>query len=427
MWASLLVAALLAQAPPEPPAQANPDQQQLTVRRLIRQLDSPRLAERQAAEEKLISMGAKALELLPSSTDQLSAEVQQRLARVRQKLQQELTESFTQPARVTLHGEMPLSKALTAIQQQTGNAVGPGRPDAAAPANEPSIKVDLDKVPFWQAVDQVLGQAGLRAYPYGEQAGLQLIPRPANEITNPSLASYSGAFRFEVISALARRTFRVPNGGSLELSIEAAWEPRLSPIALDQPISAITAVGDDGKPMAIAQRRARLEVPVVSQARAVEFQIPMELPSRNLKRIARLHGTLSTLMPGKIETFRFDKLPEAANVQKRIGSATVTLQQVRKNNDVWEVRLRVGYDETHGALASHRTWMFSNEAYLEAPDGQKVAYDTFESTAQTENEFGVAYLFALDKPLDKYVFVYKTPGVILSARFTYDFSNIDLP
>jgi hypothetical protein len=354
--------------------------------------------------------------------------VRQRLGRIRQKLQQQLVETFAQPTRVTLRGDsVPLSKVLAAIRQQTANAIVDERARAGAPANEPLLKVDFDKAPFWQAVDQVTIQAGLKIYPYGEQEGLQLIPRPGNETSRPNLVSYSGAFRFEMVSALAKRAFRVADDGALDLSIEAAWEPRLSPIALDQPISAIEAVDDHGNPVAVAQRRAQLEVPVLPQTKAVEFQIPLELPSRDLKRIGKLQGTLNALLPGKVETFRFDKLPAAGNVQKRVGSATVTLQQVRKNNDVWEVRLRVGYDETHGALASHRTWMFSNEAYLEAPDGQKVPYDTFESTLQGENEFGVAYLFAVDKPLDKYAFVYKTPGVILSAKFTYAFSDIELP
>jgi hypothetical protein len=430
MWASILVAAVVFAADPAPPAQpAQANAQELSVRRLMRQLDSPRLAERQAAEDELTKMGPAALELLPEPTEQMSAEVRQRLDRIRQNLQQQLTEAFAQPTHVTLLGEsLPVSQVLAEIQKQTGNVILLGDPDQPLPAErEPKVNVKFDQTPFWQALDDVLGQARLKVYPYAEGNGLQLTFRPENEKPRSSLVSYMGAFRFEVVSALAKRVFRAADGGALDLTLEAGWEPRLAPITLDQPIGAIEAVDENGKPIKVSQDRAQLEVPVVPNTTAVEFEIPFDLPSRDVKRIAKLQGTLSALLPGKIETFRFDKLAAANNVEKRIGSATVVLQQVRKNNDIWEVRIRVRYDESGGAMASHRTWMFNNEAYLESADGEKVPFDTFESISHGEDQFGVAYLFALEKPLDKYVFVYKTPGVILSAKFTYEFSGIELP
>ena len=59
------------------------------------------------------------------------------------------------------------------------------------------------------------------------------------------------------------------------------------------------------------------------------------------------------------------------------------------------------FDDAGDALASHRQWIFNNEAYLEGPDGKPIAYDTFETTAQGKNEVGVAYLFSTDRPLDR--------------------------
>ena len=82
------------------------------------------------------------------------------------------------------------------------------------------------------------------------------------------------------------------------------------------------------------------------------------------------------MIPGRIETFRFTKLAGAKDVQQRIAGVTVTLEEVRKNNEAWEVRMLVRFDDAGDALASHRTWIFSNEAYLEGPDGKPIAYDT---------------------------------------------------
>ena len=133
------------------------------------------------------------------------------------------------------------------------------------------------------------------------------------------------------------------------------------------------------------------------------------------------------MIPGRIETFRFTKLAGAKNVEQRIAGVTVTLEEVRKNNEAWEVRMLARFDDAGDALASHRTWIFSNEAYLEGPDGKPIAYDTFETTRQGKNEVGVAYLFNPDEPLDKLSFVYKTPGVIVTSGFDYELKDIRLP
>lgn len=429
MWASLLVAAVvLGQVPAEATSGQEAAAQEVAVRKLVRQLDSPRLQERQAAEEELIRLGPAALPSLPTVTDQMSAEVQQRLGRIRQRLQQQLTASFAEPSHLTLVGEaVPLSKVLDEFRKQTGNVVQLRRAEGEAAETGPTVKVNFDKTPFWQALDQVLNQVQLRVYPYGEQEGLQLMPRPDSDRTRSNLVSYDGAFRFEVLYALAKRAFRVSSNGSLELTLQASWEPRLAPISLDQQLSTIEAVDDGGKPLAVVAQEAQLEAPVVPKTTAVEFQVPFQLPPREVKRIARLTGTLQVLVPGKVETFRFEKLAGASHVVQRIGSATVTLQQVRKNGDIWEVRILVAYEDAAGALASHRNWMFNNEAYLETADGQKVPYDSYESTSQAENAFGVAYLFALEKPLDGYRFVYQTPGIILAPTVRYEFQDIDLP
>jgi hypothetical protein len=89
--------------------------------------------------------------------------------------------------------------------------------------------------------------------------------------------------------------------------------------------------------------------------------------------------------------------------------------------------MTVRFDDAGDALASHRQWIFSNEAYLEGPDGKPIAYDTFDTTAQSQNELGVAYLFRTGRPLGELTFVYKTPGTIVTRAFDYEMKNLELP
>ena len=125
-------------------------------------------------------------------------------------------------------------------------------------------------------------------------------------------------------------------------------------------------------------------MPVDSGRTAVELVLPFAAPPREVKEIASIKGKLSAIIPGKVETFQFDNLLKAKNVEKHIAGVTVTLEGVQQNNEAWEVRIRVKFDEAGDALASHRGWIFQNEAYLEGPDGKPIAYDAFETTRQAQ-------------------------------------------
>ena len=59
--------------------------------------------------------------------------------------------------------------------------------------------------------------------------------------------------------------------------------------------------------------------------------------------------------------------------------------------------------------------------------GKPVSYDSQAVTQQDKNEIGLAYLFQLKQPPRHWKFVYKTPGVIVTTAFPYEFKDIKLP
>jgi hypothetical protein len=399
------------------------------VQRLVRGLDAPQLAQREAAEAELLRRGPAVLDSLPPLSDRTSAEVRQRLDRVRRKLQQQAADAVAAASTITLHGQaMPLSKVLAALQEQSGNAIVDYRRRFGQPATDPMLHVDFQRTAFWPAIDSVLDQARLTLYPFSEQRALSIIA-VSNEkrYSRTDRACYSGPFRFEPVAIIARRDLREADGRSLVLTIEIAWEPRLKIINLVQRMGDIHAVDERGETLPAADRDGQKEVPISGDVSAVKLDLPLRLPPRESQKVAQFRGKLLATIPGRIETFRFDKLAEAKNVEKRIAGATVTLEQVRKSGETWEVHLKVRFDEAGDALASHRQWIFSNEAYLEDTAGKPIAHDTFETTAQSKNEVGVTYLFSARRPLDGLTFVYKTPGTIISGSFEYELKNIRLP
>jgi len=451
---ALLLVSLLAGGTDRPDG----EQLQAEVRRLVRQLDAPQLERREAAEAALLALGPAVLDLLPAETERAPAEVSQRLARVRQKLQRLAADAAADASTITLRAEsMPLSVVLAAFERQSGNPIVDYRRRFGQPATDPELKIDFQRTPFWPALDRVMDQAGLRLYPFADRRAIGVVSRTGGkQIARFGRACYSGPFRFEAASIVARRDLLAENGRSLTVTVEAAWEPRLRAIILVQRMADVGARDQLGRPLPVADPQAQLEASPSGATSAVKLNLALAPPSEEVRRIASLKGKLIATVPGRVETFRFGELSNAKQVKQRIAGVTVTLEQVRKSThkaatvgrapnaatvgrapnsnripdpatETWEVRIHARFDDAGDALESHRTWIFDNEAFLEGPDGKPVASDGYETIAQGENEVGVAFLFTAEGPIDRYSFVYKTPGSIITRGYKYELKDIPLP
>ena len=410
------------QTPAEPP-----DVAKLEVRQIVRQLDDERIAVRDQAEQKLIELGPPVLPWLPEIAENMSEEVKHRLTRVRQKIERSEAEQATRATHVTLSAQaMLLSLVLAKIEQQTGNKLSFGDP-MGEQLNETPINIDFDDTLFWPALDQVLDQAKLTVYHYSQESALSLRPQDPGQLPRHGRASYDGPFRLEVLRARAVRDLRSPANRSLKLEIEFAWEPRLSPIALNLPLKDIRAEDEQGNILPVSGPDVVLPVEIHPGSSAVELEIPFELPSRRSTKISKLKGTLQVLVPGRVEKFRFDNIEAADRVEKRKGGVTVVLDRVRKNNDLWDVLMRVRYDQATGALESHRGWVYRNARYILDSQGERIEDLADETTGQSDTEISFAFAFDLLDGPQGLSFVYETPAVILRMPVSFELKDIDLP
>ena len=95
-----------------------------------------------------------------------------------------------------------------------------------------------------------------------------------------------------------------------------------------------------------------------------------------------------------------DVLKSAAGKSQRRGGVEVAVDAVRKNNEIWEIHMRLRLDEDNHALESHRGWAFQNLSYLVDAKGETIDNAGLETTMQSENEVGVAYFFDRAEGLD---------------------------
>ena len=398
------------------------------VRRLVKELDGRDLSGRVKAEEALVELGPAALEHLPEVTPKMSAELQQRVRRIRQKLFERQVAESSETSTVTLSGKgMPLADVFAAIEKQTGNKVIDLREKFGQEAAAVVVNVDFQKTPFWQALDTVLAQAKMVVYPYSESKAVGVINRTGSQGTSQARVAYDGPFRVEATDIHASRNFRDPEAGSLRMTLEVAWEPRLAPIVLEQSLDAVTAEADAGETIKASSPEGMIEAQISPSSNASELTIPLTLPPRSVAKISKLKGTLQVLLPGRREKFEFTDLLAAKEVEQRKASAIVTVDQVRKNNEIWEVYMRLRFDDAAGALESHRGWYFNNKAYLVNPKGESIEFGGFETTKQSPDEIGIAYFFDIPEDPKDYKFVYETPATILSTPVEYTIENLELP
>ena len=389
------------------------------VRKLLQQLDSDLLAQRQAAEKALIALGPQVLDRLPEAVD--SAEVRQRLQRVVKTLQLQASRNATVASRVDLQGKMSLATALKSLQQQTGNRIeARGQLDAL-------VQLDLQQVIFWQALDRILDQVQMNVDPFlGGRTALALTSRPPEERSRQTSASYGGIFRFEPLRVEASRHLRNPKIRGLKVALQVAWEPRVTPIFLSVPAARLKVLDDQGKPLAVDNLRGVSSAAIEGDRTAVELTLPLQLPSRKTRKIASLQGQLETLLPGKPQRFEFARLQNKNQLLKKAG-VSVILLQVDQQKEELVVQVKVAYEQADQAFESHRGWVFLNPAYLELESGKSLKFLAYETLGQGPRSVTLAYRFKRPEDLQKVRFVYETPATIVRKQVSFELRDILLP
>ena len=75
------------------------------------------------------------------------------------------------------------------------------------------------------------------------------------------------------------------------------------------------------------------------------LQLGFKLPPRSVKQIASLKGKMSALVLGRVEEFEFTDLDKAKGVEQERGGVTVIMREVRKNEEIYDVKVKVGDNE----------------------------------------------------------------------------------
>ncbi len=395
------------------------------VLQLVERLDAPQPAARDEAQSRLIKLGAKILPLLPDPASVTSKERKDRIEKIRAEFQQASEDVNTSATRVTIHAKaIRLSEALGQIQKQTGNGISDLREQLGVEVTNPAFDLDLQDVPFHQALDKVakLADVALNAF-----TGDGTIGITAGAPSKEPLIQYVGPFRVAFKQMAEMRDFQAGTAAA-NAQLEVGWEPRLRPMLLSLKSDGL-AIKDDKnrevKPQAMMESN---EVALRPENPAIEMNLNLEAPERSAVKLASFHVKAEVTLPAGIKTFRFPSLAQE-NVTLKQGDVSATLQNVEIDEQVWKVNVEVVYPGTGPAFESYRQGLFNNRIWLQKADGSRFEHNGgFSNTSADGGKLGFEYLF-VDAPgkLADYQLGYETPSRVITIPLEFEFKDVPLP
>jgi hypothetical protein len=396
------------------------------ARDAVAKLVSQRSAEREAAEHTLENLGEAALDALGEAADSRDLELRLKAAALLDSIE---GRRITRPTLVPLDFQAkPLSEVVQAIGRSAGvTAVLEPEGDPRGRAKTVTLKSTMP-VPFWDAIDRVAREGGLRLDPSSNSGfrqrqmmgmngparrrrvivGNELVLRFEEGGNPPAPASDSGALRVTVGSLVLNRSRSfvrtAENVGQPEttalfmLGLQVRAEPRLTIASLDDPrlIEArddrgqSLLAGPDGVGATSEQRPGRRVEPFI---RNQPLMFTLKYPEMPGQTIARLRGTLRALVIGRRSDALAIPLRDATGKSFTAGSASIFVHAVRTSPDGRDTTVEFTLDTAGGGAGSQPIFNpLDPRAGLRPPPAARGQMDFLDARGQVCHSVDLANL-----------------------------------
>jgi hypothetical protein len=336
---------------------------------LIAKLGAADFHERDAAEARIVEMGdeaVKAIEALAEKTD--SPEVKSRAASILKQIERT---SLTQPTRVTLkYKNAPAREVYASLFKQADAKVElwPSHLfDERGGRDIPAVTVDLDKVPFWNAMRKLQEQTGLAFQDMGRELNLaEAHGRPEGDesvcITGP----------FMVVAD--------ENSGPMIHQLKVFIEPRIRVLGHVREPNIAQALDINGEPIPqpAEQRVPRPNRKEFDSIGGNVFDLTLSNP---VPRVGLIRGTVRILVQTAEQTIEIDAVAKANNVTKIVGGHRIMLNAMNVDPGEWFITLVLYNANRDGKpmpriepyLTDERGRLLTQQGYGSSGSGQRVS------------------------------------------------------
>jgi hypothetical protein len=399
---------------------------------LIRQLGSPKFEEREQAERQLRDRGPVVLPALRKVRDHADPEVRRRVRALIHTIE---ISAALEPKRVTVDAVgQPLNAVLASIEKQTGFKVVLKKKDGEKP-----LTLALQAATFWEAIERIAQDTGLRVVMEPLEEGIQLKARGKRA----PFVFLDGPFRLEAtrfhedrdIDFTAIGTDGEPGARDhvLTLSVSILAEPRYLLLHVE-PAEVEAAPDEEGKALvlknpAVQERAERL--PQFENEIEHFFrkdyqhtgQVLLQRASARGKILRELRGHIPVLMVvEKKPVVVSEKVADAAGQKFRIGGDTLEITSVDKNDD--SIRIEILVPEGHPQVRNR----WDKRVYVEDDKGNRCE-ETGNGTREGGGRYSIILVFAAKGrgkagPPQKLIV---EEWLIVRHRIPFQFRRVPLP
>jgi hypothetical protein len=332
---------------PAPPV-AKPKQED--VKKALEGLGHDKFSARASALKELERVGPELLPLLKEAFRAAKdPEVRRRLEEMLPGLEHSAALS---PTHITLNlKDKPVKEAIKELAKLSGYKLDLV-PQGDARENK-AVSIDLQEVPFWQALDRVCDQCGLY-FQEGWYGNDQMAVRLEYGEISPGFTYFSGPFRLsakgfdynrhvEFANAprrgLAPQVQPVNRNENLSMRLNVTVEPKLPMLNTGMPL--ITEATDEFGASMAPQQQGQTHYSYYGGYRMFTQQVQAQLtPTKGATKIKVLKGTVPvTAIAAQREKLVVEKIMDVKNQTYKAGTTTLTIESVFSNGGEIEIKM----------------------------------------------------------------------------------------
>jgi hypothetical protein len=336
-------------------AQAPPDDGQIRIARLIRQLGSESYRDRFDAGDALEKIGPECRRALEAATLSDDAEIRLRAADLLKRFK---ADDLWLPGLVSCSGRgQPASQVLATVAEQTGNHLTLGAPYGSFT----DAKVDLDYPAgqFWPVVDDICRQTGnqVRSDFEGHHRGAAIVAGSPGKFPT----AYSGPLRAQITEEA--RDFseklhftdgRSEQSHNFEIELNVRWEDRFHPVAARALPEVVEAITDTGVRLSAPASGGNSWNVLGASERQFSARIKLNPPPMSARQLDRLVLRWGIIAVGDPTALTIDDLTSHQTVRQDDVEATIERIE-RHETSQMEICLLVARD---GALPEPQDVLF---------------------------------------------------------------------
>lgn len=411
------------------------------VAQLVEKLNSQDANEVKSAETALIKLGPKALPLLPAPSGKSENQaIDERLKSIISALSEQQSQNLTATSITIMGKAIRLSDAIKTLQQQSGNVVVDLREQTGQEVLNPTIDLEIDKRPFFEALDIIAMKGGLELSYYTAENAIGLLNAPmqmmeaqtASKVDRRAFVQYLEAFRVSLNRIGVTRDYSsLTSAHTANIQMELVWEPRLRPLMIKLKPDQIKAVDDQGREIKAAVGGESLELSIRAENPIVDLNLNLSAPERDAQMLKSLEVVADLTVPMAKRSLNLKKVTEKG-AEVKSGKASLRLMNFESDAPVWKVTVELTSPTPEGAeeLDSYRQMNIMPQVFLTKADGGRTPLNGGFSSSGGSSPNTMIYEFLFvdipGKPEDHGILV-ETPGELKTIPLKWQFDNIPLP